>query len=344
NMRNCLFGVYDTSNDRSNYLRNAIDQQYNHNVRVGAMLNIALIGQAGRNRVELRNIFNQLGKSRYTSRDGVNAQADNEQTAELLYQSRMTYNGQLTGKHSLDRGTIDWGLGWAVANRNMPDRKRYLLNDKMQAGVIALSSSNDISREFTKLNENVLSASVNLKRDIEIGHCTPTLRAGLFAERRSRDYFTRYFLYNWNYAENNLPEGFRYFDLPTQLLKDQNYGPDKLYLLEEVKWRNNYQGQNTLGAAYAAINIPIGPVNAYVGLRFEANKMTLTSHTRDYQQSPKDKDYKDNDIFPSVNISYNINDNNILRLAYGKSVNRAEFREVSPSVYYDFDLASDVMG
>lgn len=33
-----------------------------------------------------------------------------------------------------------------------------------------------------------------------------------------------------------------------------------------------------------------------------------------------------------------------LRLAYGRSVNRAEFREVSPSVFYDFDLASSVQG
>lgn len=343
-MRNCLFGVYDTSNDRSNYLRRATDQQYNHNVRLGAMLNMAFIGADGRNRVELKNIFNQLGKSRYTSREGVNAQADNERTAEFLYQSRMTYNGQLTGKHKLENSSVDWGLGWAKANREMPDRKRYLLNDKTEAGVVALSSSNDISREFTRLEEGVLSANANGSRDVEIGGWTPTLKAGAFFERRSRDYFTRYFIYNWNYANNSLPQGFTHFDLPTQLLVDENYGADKLYLIEEVKWRNNYKGKNLLGAGYVAVNMPFGPVNVYAGLRFEHNVMTLTSHSRDYESSPSDKDYKGDDIFPSVNISYNINEKNVVRLAYGKSVNRAEFREVSPSVFYDFDLASDVMG
>lgn len=344
NMRNCLFGVYDTSNDRSNYLRRATDQQYNHNVRLGAMLNMAFIGADGRNRVELKNIFNQLGKSRYTSREGVNAQADNERTAEILYQSRMTYNGQLTGKHKLENSAVDWGLGWAKANREMPDRKRYLLNDKTEAGVIALSSSNDISREFTRLEEGVLSANANVGRDVEIGGWTPTLKAGAFFERRSRDYFTRYFIYNWNYANNSLPQGFTHFDLPSQLLVDENYGADKLYLIEEVKWRNNYKGKNLLGAGYVAVNMPFGPVNVYAGLRFEHNVMTLTSHSRDYESSPSDKDYKGDDFFPSVNISYNLNEKNVIRLAYGKSVNRAEFREVSPSVFYDFDLASDVMG
>lgn len=343
-MRNCLFGVYDTSNDRSNYLRNATDQQYNHNVRLGAMLNLAFVGVAGRNRVELKNIFNQLGKSRFTSRVGVNAQGDNEQSAELLYQSRMTYNGQLTGKHRQEWGTLDWGLGWARANRNMPDRKRFLLNDKAEPGVIALSSSNDISREFTRLNEAVLSSFVNYERELSLPGWNPTLKVGLFAERRSRDYFTRNFLYNYDHANNNLPQGFARFDVTTQLLVPENYGADKLYMLEEVKWRNNYEGKNSLLAGYAAVNMPFGPVNVYAGVRYERNVMTLTSHTRDYEASPMDKDYKGSDFFPSANISYSVNDKNILRLAYGKSINRAEFREVSPSVFFDFDLASDVMG
>ena len=43
-------------------------------------------------------------------------------------------------------------------------------------------------------------------------------------------------------------------------------------------------------------------------------------------------------------MTYRINDKHLLRAAYGMSTNRPEFREVSPSVYYDFDLFSDVKG
>ncbi len=225
NMRNCLFGVYDTSNNRSNYLHDNTDQQYNHNIRLGAMLNMAFIGEAGRNRIELKNIFNQLGKSRFTSREGINAQGDNTRSAETLYQSRMTYNGQLTGKHKIsDESKLDWSLGWAFSNRNMPDRKRWQLNDKMETGVIALSSSNDISREFTRLNENVESANINYERTMDINGWQPMLKVGAFGEMRNRDYFTRNFLYNWNYAHNNMPEGFRYFDVATELMTEENYG------------------------------------------------------------------------------------------------------------------------
>ena len=47
---------------------------------------------------------------------------------------------------------------------------------------------------------------------------------------------------------------------------------------------------------------------------------------------------------PSANATYKLDEKNQIRLSYGRSVNRPEFREVSPSVYYDFDLASNVEG
>lgn len=72
--------------------------------------------------------------------------------------------------------------------------------------------------------------------------------------------------------------------------------------------------------------------------------MELITNTRDDKVSPLSHDYEYSDLFPSVNTTYRINDSHQLRLSYGKTVNRPEFREVSPSVFYDFDLASNVQG
>ena len=46
-MDNNLFGVYDAEKDKSNYLRYSVDDQYNHNVRLGAMLNFTLLSADG---------------------------------------------------------------------------------------------------------------------------------------------------------------------------------------------------------------------------------------------------------------------------------------------------------
>ena len=343
-MQNNLFGVYDAEKDESNYLRYSVDDQYNHNVRLGAMLNFTLLSADGNSKYQLKNIFNQIGNDRYTWREGLSAQSDNENSAEYYYRSRTTYNGQITGKHTSTLDELDWSASYSYANRNVPDRRRYLINDALEPGVMQLTSPNDISREWTKLDEHIVSAAVNDKHEFKFGSFTPSLKFGAYGEYRTRKYTTRDFIYNWNAASNTLPDGFRQNDLSEMLSDESYFGADRLYLFEEQHMRNNYKGNNYLGAGYFAANIPLGKLNIYAGLRYEYDHMELITNTRDNAESPFSHNYEYSDLFPSVNTTYKINDKHQLRLSYGKTVNRPEFREVSPSVFYDFDLASDVQG
>lgn len=345
-MENSLFGTYDTANDQSNYLRKSTDNQYVNDVRVGAMLNLTFIPRNSLNRYEFKNIFNQLGKNKYTSRKGFNAQSDYEENYEYYYSSRTTYNSQFTGKHTLDQAKVDWNAGYAYSNRNLPDRRRILLSDASLYGKDAMwaYTGNDISREFSKLDEHILSGNVNYTQNFNIGSITPTLKAGAYGEYRTRDYNTRYFFYNWNVSGNALPQDFQYLDPTTELLTAGNYGENKLHMFEEIKKRNNYSGTNQLYAGYAAFQIPLGRLDIYAGVRFEHNNMKLVSNLSDTQDNKESRFYKSNDLFPSLNTCYKFNEKHQLRFSYGKSVNRPEFREVSTSVYDDFDLASPVMG
>ncbi|WP_051617524.1 TonB-dependent receptor [Prevotella sp. HUN102] len=146
-MQNNLFGIYDAQNDRENYLRHSVDDQYNHNVRLGAMLNLPLLTANGLNKFQFKNIVNQIGSSRYTWREGVSAQSNMEHSAEYYYRSRTTYNGQITGKHTLPNDELDWNVDYAYANRLIPDRRRYLIDDATETGQLALTTGNDMSRE-----------------------------------------------------------------------------------------------------------------------------------------------------------------------------------------------------
>ena len=278
-MENNLFGIYDAANDKPNYLRHSVDDQYNNNVRLGAMLNFTLLSKDGNHKYQFKNIFNQLATSRYTWRDGVSAQSNLERSAEYYYRSRTTYNGQLTGKHHFKFGNFE-----------------------------------------------------------------PDLQVGAYGEYRSRQYQTREFIYNWNVSDNNMPSDFRHSDIPTLLSNEENMGYDKLYLLEQKQMRNNYRGHNTLGAGYLTLSLPFGQFGIHAGVRFEHNDMELISNTRDYEKSETSRHYRTSDFFPSLNTTYKLNDQHQIRLSYGRSINRPEFREVSSSVYYDFDLASNVQG
>ena len=279
-----------------------------------------------------------------TDRSGINAQSDNEIGAEYYYRSRITYNTQLTGKHTFTDDNLEWSASYSYANRRMPDRKRYTIDDALERGTMMLTAGNEINREFTKLDEHIVSANINEKHDFHFGSFSPSLKIGAYGEYRSREYNTRQFIYTWDLEQNTLPEGFRKMDMTELLSNEQYFGGNNLSLIEELCMRNNYKGHNTLGAGYLAASLPFGRFNIHAGLRYEFNQMELITNSRDDVESPQSRFYRNHDFFPSVNTVYKFNDKHQVRLAYGKSVNRPEFREVSPSVYYDFDLASHVQG
>jgi outer membrane receptor protein involved in Fe transport len=41
-------------------------------------------------------------------------------------------------------------------------------------------------------------------------------------------------------------------------------------------------------------------------------------------------------FFPSANVTFNLNEKNLIRAAYGRTVNRPEFREIAPFSFYNF--------
>lgn len=339
-MENSLYGPYDTTNDKPVFLRKATDNQYSNDVRLGAMLNLTFQPSNLSNLFEWKNIFNQIGKNRYSTRTGFNAQPDNIQDDEYYYSSRTAYNTQFTGKHDFNSHLVDWSIGYAYANRDMPDRRLIERTDRSEQRMGVYR----IGREFSKLNEHIASFSSNYEKEFSFGKFTPLLKAGVYGEYRSRDYRTRQFQYGWE-PSNNLPEGWVFDpDIAGNVLKYDNYGPDKLYMYEEINYLNNYKGKQSQASGYVGLNLPWRAFSVYAGVRYEYCRQTLSMNTRQFEESLKDTDYDYSDFFPSVNMTYRLNASHQLRAAYGRSINRPEFRELSPSVFYDFDLGSSVMG
>ena len=346
-MENNMFGAYDITHARSNYLRRATDQQYNNNTRLGAMLGLIWMPSNGNHRIELKQILNRLTKDRYTYRRGYDAQSDYMEQAEYYYQSRLTYNLGLSGKHTLsETDKLIWNLGYAYANRNLPDRKRYTIydDDNDDDNRMVVENLNDLNRELSHLGENIVSGATDWEHKLDIKAWHPSIKIGGYGEYRSRKYTTQFFTYAW--PTGQLPLSMRGLDVPTELLTDKNYGTNGLYLIEQVDWSNNYEANARLMSGYLSLHLPFfnDRLEAYGGLRYESSQTELVSHSRRQEPSPLSTYYKYNDLFPSLNFVAHIDNTQQLRLAYGKTTNRPEFRELSTSVYYDFDLASNVQG
>lgn len=346
-MLNARYSTYNDVKDEPDYVNRYTDNQYSHDNRLGAMLNVAYSPNQ-HDRYEFKNIFNQLGKNRYTSRTGYQYVSGMyvQERQEYYYSSRTTYNGIFSGDHQYGENNVDWNIGYAFANKLQPDRR---IIDRQENGFVGDQhygelriDQNDIERETSKLNEHIFPGSANYERNLSLGNLNLTLKTGVYGEYRTRKYKTRSFNYRWN--RDNLPAGFEYQDVVNQILIPENYAADKLYIYEETDNCDSYSGDNRLIAGYVSANLPLGAFNIYAGVRYENNDMKLTSYTSSTEFRTKDKHYRDGRFYPSVNTTYKLTDKQQLRLAYGTSVNRPEFREVSSSVYYDFDLFSDVKG
>lgn len=341
NMENSLYGPYDVTDDIPVYLRKATDNQYTNDRKLGALLNLSFLPRDERHRIEWKNIYNRIVKNRYSDRVGFNSQPDNIQDMEYYYSTRNTLNSQFTGRHDFSGAShLDWSAGYAYSDRDMPDRRLIQLTDRtdQRMGIYR------INREFTRLREHTASLNTNFRHLFSFGEFTPTLKAGLYGEYRHRNYDVREFQYEWQ-PDNNLPAGFMFNpDVTGEVLIPENYGPDKLYLYENVNFLNSYKASSSQFAGYIGINIPWRSLTVYAGVRYEYVDQLLRMNTRQSEESLQDTHYNYNDFFPSVNVSYRFNEHHQLRAAYGRSTNRPEFRELAPTVYYDFDLGSSVMG
>ena len=350
-MENSQFGIYNYTEDKPLYNFKYTDNQYTNDVKVGAMLNVSYVPQVkGKsvNRYEIRNIFNQLGRNRYTTREGwrnVSGYYEQQQD-EYLYQSRSIYTGQVTGQHQMDRTTVDWNAAYSYSNRRQPDRRIVGREKNPENGIYDYTiDQGSVSRYFTSLDENLVSGGVDFSHKLgQSESFQPILKAGVYAEYKNREYNTRNFLYKWDAYNNSLPAGFGSLTAE-EIFTDQYIGaPDKLHIQEDTKNTDNYKANNNTEAAYIAAEIPVGRFNIYAGARFERFSTQLTSYTSNTTFKNKTYTYTYNNLLPSINATFDLTDKQLLRLAYGMSVNRPEFRELSPSTYYDFDMFSTITG
>ncbi|MFM7054212.1 MAG: TonB-dependent receptor domain-containing protein, partial [Bacteroidota bacterium] len=129
-----------------------------------------------------------------------------------------------------------------------------------------------------------------------------------------------------------------------QIFAPENINDTTGFKLEEgTNPSDSYEASNMLLAGYSGVSWPFSKsLNLSGGLRFEYNRQMLSS--RDYSNRKVEIDNAVPSLLPSINVGYALNDRSQIRLAYFKSVNRPEFRELAPFAYYDFTFNNVLTG
>jgi TonB-dependent receptor len=324
------------------------DQSYAKNVRISAISN--WMYRTANSRIELKNLFNQIGDNETVIRTGKMSDRSSDEFKNYSYNylSRSLLSSQLVGNHVLNiNNQIDWVAGYSYTHRSQPDYRRIKTvrqaqtEDPFQLVPSAGSGGLDeTGRFFSSLREHVGTASASLTRQFSVSwdSAKATLRTGTYVETKSRVFDARFFAYLLKNPGQNQELVFQPLN---QIFSTENLSTQKFVLEEGTRPQDAYKAQNFLAAGFVETVIPFGKMKFIAGFRPEFNKQTLQSATS------SEKVNVNNPILSPLgffNTSYEVNKSWTMRAAYSKTINRAEFRELAPFVYYDFNLDANFVG
>jgi hypothetical protein len=330
-----------------------LDDTYERQNRISVLSNWRL-RLNDRSTISFKNLFNQIGENETILRNGFDfIQRPNDDLSNYLlgYRSRSIYSGQLEGTHNLTPSrTLHWVAGGSFLIENEPDLRRFRTfrpqSQTDQNFIIQLPPSSNLFETGRYWGE-LFEYSVNHGLDYSwsypaIDGKKGMLKAGYYGDFRDRDFSSRYVSYL--YPGFFDPEVLR--DLE-RLPLDQVFSPENIrtrdgFVIEEgTRPIDSYQASSLTAASYVAIDQPMGNLDFSSGLRAEYNVQRLDSRD-DFQVITVENPVLS--FLPFVNLGYNLGTNSLLRLAYSRTVNRPEFRELAPFLFYDYKLEAARVG
>lgn len=239
--------------------------------------------------------------------------------------------------------------------------ERFFADENAEGGLETITDYRGHTSNFTTLWGSLLSASCRLApahtlriesvynrssedevrqwQDLE-----SRIKFGLLSTDKDRDLTTRRFAFL-------PPQGNHELDLtlsPEELLTDENIGSGRseLRIDEITQGTDSYRASQNILARYAMLDVPLHrKLRLVTGVRWEdAEQNVVTISNFDPEATPIESEVTTRDALPSANLTYAFHRDANFRLAYGKSLNRPDIRELSPQVWDDFQSQYAVTG
>ncbi|MGC4022554.1 MAG: TonB-dependent receptor [Cyclobacteriaceae bacterium] len=348
-----LFNIQRNTWDDRSPATNYMDNQSTNQIRLGAMQNFG-IRLNERNKIEWRNLFNQIGTGQTTLRYG-RVLAPYENTYIESYQSRAIISSQISGKHTWAEGKSEytWTGGFSYTHRNDPDLKRMTYNqnpnnpNEYDANIPpGTEDPRWGGRFYQRLYEQVYSFTHNYLHKFEIGNSIIDFNVGNYGELKNRSFGAREVGYVLDPSTANKAglDGQGLKQLPIgEIFSPQYVGTGGFIMNENTSGSNFYRGENRLLATYVSLGLPISDKWKFSGgLRSEYSIQSIFTANESFQ-SRNDK-LEQLNWLPSANLSYNFTQKALIRATYGRSLNRPEFREWAPFSFYDTENQGYVFG
>ncbi len=350
--------------NNTEFFENAIDARYNMDARpdvyaldvseyqVGdyGVNSVFLSGLAGyayktqSSRIRTHIMHLQNGESRAGIFDftGSDEGSDFKSLQHTLdYSQRSLTNALIDGKHHLEGS--EWNLEWKISptlsTMNDPDVRftRY----KIDEGIIEIGTEVGFpERIWRSLTEVNIANRIHAERKYSFLGREATLKTGGAYTFKFRNYSIQTFKLNVRGGDKGyLPLTGNPDELLTEELKwpykgNLNFGTT---FENDLNKANMYLAMVNYGALYLATDVNLlENLKASVGVRVEEYYQTYTGQNQiGNKVLDNDEVLKDLDIFPALNLNFNIHDDQNLRFSASQTIARPSLKELSFAEIYD---------
>lgn len=240
---------------------------------------------------------------------------------------------QLIGKNQIGNHDLDWAVGFNTVNADEPNRIRNEINftdsriELGRAGGFQQRKSEQIIDDYEmngRINDTFKVTNIK-EEDNDYG-----LRIDVGANFRykERDFFSQFNgIQETNLNNVNPPS----LDNLSAVFTPENLESGLLTLVTQQP--DTYFGELQSAGGYAIFNYKIDKWNFNFGSRFESNLIDVNWDVNNFSGRVGSAKKEYDNFLPSLNVKYELNENNNLRLSGSKTITLPEFKEISPFEY-----------
>lgn len=331
-----------------------IDSIYNEEVVVAALANVS-VKLNSKNMFSWKNNLSINSDNQVINRIG-NYDAFNEPDAYIRdnvrwYTSNQIFSSQLIGEHQVGKfkTKINWLASYSKVDRKIPNLSRISYS-------VDRNYPNDLYASFatppnqgagsgtifsTNFSENIKNFKVDIIQPFKfMGNTQNLIKVGTGYQKRERDFSSR----KLGLVPN---ENFGDFDgtlrtlTPDKIFLPENLGrkadgKNGFYLLDGTLSNSNYDANSSMFHAYLMADQRFfKKFRLIYGVRVERFNQKLNFINDQTNQLDK-VDSTVTDWLPSINFVYAVTSKMNIRLSYSETVNRPEYRELAPFLFYEY--------
>jgi hypothetical protein len=261
----------------------------------------------------------------------------------LSFTERALHSVQLRGEHLLmARHEVGWLVGAARVARSEPDRSDLAYEaqrDSLSGAIVPVrwwGAPRSATRTFSHLEETSRDLQVSLRLVSNSGPHPSAVKLGgaIRATRREAD--SRAYDV-WNLSLDDAQRG-----APAEAIFDGTYAAQGRLGLFESAIGGRYTATETVAAGFGQVETRVAAARLVAGLRLERARLEV--HSLSPNGQPATGTLDNVDLLPGVSLTVPVATEHHLKLAFGTTVARPEYRELSPVSYYEVLGGATVFG